>query len=121
MEYSKIRRDLELFNKNELPKKVAALKDHVFAQLDQYALEHPGLNAYQLRAAQYACIAESFEPVIHEDFPFYYELGVLYAFGDGCYTRGGIQACGWLAQHNNHLFIDPDPHRFELFNKNIDN
>lgn len=42
--------------------------------LDAYDREHPGLNAYQLKAAQYQILAENMETLVFDDSPFYFVI-----------------------------------------------
>ncbi|MBU0716401.1 MAG: hypothetical protein KJ964_13680 [Verrucomicrobia bacterium] len=80
--------------------------------MDKYDIEHPGLNAMQLKAAQYEVFADSFRPVVFKDSPFYFEMG----------TNGGwnVRSPGrWLLNRNYHLFRDFNPEDYDLFMERI--
>lgn len=79
-----------------------------WAVMAQYDQEHPGLNAYQLKAAQYEVFADYFEPVVFKNSPFYFEMG----------TNGGWSGNSpglWLLKRNYHRFRDHNPEDFDLF------
>jgi len=117
MKYKTIRETLDSFYKNELPKTAESICKRVFETLDKYDTENPGLNQYQLKAMQYDVIADTFEPILFDELPFYYETGALTAYSDGNYRRGGaISANGWLILRNMHMFEENDPDRFKKYN-----
>ena len=54
-------------------KEVSYENDHPLkVLLNQYDNEHPGLNAFMLKAAQYEILAENAEIVVFEESPFYF-------------------------------------------------
>jgi hypothetical protein len=69
--------------------------------MDAYAAAHPGLDAVQLKAAQYEMIAENFHPTIFRNSPFFSEMGLNVAESDGIPF---FSAGGWLFRRNMHLF-----------------
>jgi len=76
--------------------------------MDKYDNEHPGLDAMQLKAAQYELFAVNFRPIVFKNSPFYFEMG----------TNGGwnVRSPGrWLLNRNCHLFHDFNPADSELF------
>ena len=54
-------------------KKVSYGNEHpVKMLLNQYDEAHPGLNSFELKAAQYEILAENIEVVVFEETPFYF-------------------------------------------------
>lgn len=74
--------------------------------LDVYDKEHPGQNAYQLKAAQYKILSENMETVIFDNSPFYYVNDLCRGpqAGFPFYSAGG-----WLLRRNEHLAWDANP------------
>ncbi|MBT3376485.1 MAG: hypothetical protein HN742_41575 [Lentisphaerae bacterium] len=90
----------------------AAYRPPVFDTLDDYAATHPELSAVQLKAAQYEIIADTFEPVLFRNSPFYSEMGMKVAEYDGV---PGLGAGGWLFKRNAHLFRDASPADYDQY------
>lgn len=118
MKYQKLRTKLQTFYKEELPERAIALKERVYAEMDAYDAENPGLSAFRLKAKQYEIIANAFEPVLFEEAPFFYEMGALVALSDGTFNRGIVHANGWLYEKNVHLFVDDNPERYLVYKEN---
>lgn len=78
-------------------------------KLDEYDREHPGLNAYQLKAAQYQILAENMETVVFDDSPFFYVNDLCRGPQAGApfYTAGG-----WLLRRNKHLCREISPEAY---------
>ena len=81
----------------------------LFDVMDKYDQAHPGLNVFELKAAQYGNIAEKFQPKVFENLPFYFEAGI----------NGGwepsLNSGRWLLMRNYHLFRDFNPEEYDLF------
>lgn len=80
--------------------------------LDQYAQEHPGLSACELKAAQYEIIAENFTPVVFPNDPFFFETGLKIAEYDG---HTNLSSGGWLFLRNSHLIRETDPVAYDQY------
>lgn len=120
MNYNNIRNELNNFYFKKLPLIAQDIKESAFNRLDEYAENHPTDSSYKLKSKQYEVITDLVNPILFDDIPFFCETGVLTAFCDGSYLRGGvIHANGWLYMRNEHLFEDTDPYAFELFKKHI--
>jgi formate C-acetyltransferase len=78
---------------------------------DEYDRIHPGLNAYELKAAQYEIIAEHFTPHVFDNAPFWFANNI--GLKDGAPNRN---AGGWLFKRNQHIYRDADPDAFFKFN-----
>ena len=80
--------------------------------LDQYDKAHPGLNAYQLKAAQYKILAENMKTVIFDDSPFYYVNDLCRGpqAGFPYYSAGG-----WLLRRNEHFCRDDGPEDYDRY------
>lgn len=93
-------------------KNVEYNNDHpIKVLLDQYDKEHPGLNAFELKAAQYTILAENIDLVIFAETPFYFINNITWCPGlfDGSYAD-------WLYRRNSHLYKEFDPDTWEKFN-----
>ena len=116
MIYDNIKKELNYFYTQELPKLAKGVRDRVFEKMDRYDAEHPSQTSYQLKAKLYQTIADEIVPQVFEDIPFFYETGALLAYSDGKYCRGGMDhANGWLYMRNEHLFRDLDPHAYDVY------
>ena len=120
MRYESLRSTLDTFYKNDLPKSAEAMREKVFAILDEWDAAYPNQNSYRLKAQQYRVIADTFTPIFFDELPFYYETGVLVAFCDGRFSRGAIHANGWVHLRNEHLAEEDDPKRWKLYMQNRD-
>lgn len=80
--------------------------------LDAYDKEHPGQNAYQLKAAQYRILAENMKVVIFDDSPFYYVNDLCRGpqAGFPFYSAGG-----WLLRRNEHLAREAGPEDYDRY------
>ncbi|MCK5805876.1 MAG: pyruvate formate lyase family protein, partial [Lentisphaeria bacterium] len=87
-------------------------RNPLFDAMDEHASSHPGLSPVQLKAAQYEIIADSFQPVVFKNSPFYSEMGVKVAEYDGV---PGLGAGGWLFKRNAHLFRDISPDEYDQY------
>lgn len=85
--------------------------------LDTYDQEHPGLNAYQLKSAQYGIISSNFQPSIFKNSPFYYEMGLKPPTCDG--YPSAPHPGGWLYRRNAHIFRDINTDEFDMFQEQI--
>ena len=118
MSYNAIRNELNDYYFKKLPTIAGEIKEAAFERLDAYAAEHENECSYKLKTKQYEVITDLVRPVLFDDIPFFFETGVLTAFCDGCYLRGGfIHANGWLFMRNEHLFKDVDPYGFNIYCK----
>lgn len=80
--------------------------------LDQYDAEHPGLNVFALKAAQYEILAENMEIVVFEETPFYFINNITWCPG---LLEGSC--ADWLFQRNVHIYRDADPETWRKFNR----
>jgi len=80
--------------------------------LDQYDKEHPGLNVYELKAAQYEILAENIEVMVFEETPFYFINDITWCPG----LLEGSQA-DWLFERNVHIYKDADPETWRKFKR----
>ncbi len=78
----------------------------LWAQMEQFAADHPQASAMELKAAQYEIIAENFQPVLFRYDPFFYETGLKVAEYNG---RRELSSGGWLLLRNEHLYRDISP------------
>lgn len=80
--------------------------------LNQYDKEHPGLNVYELKAAQYEILAENIDVAVFEETPFYFINDITWCAGlnEGSYAD-------WLFKRNFHLFGEADPDTWRKFNR----
>ena len=94
-------------------KKVSNGDDHpIKVLLNQYDREHPGLNAYALKAAQYEILAEHIEVKVFEETPFYFINDITWCPG----LLEGSRA-DWLYHRNLHIYKDADLETWRMFNK----
>lgn len=84
--------------------------------LDEYDHAHPGLNAYQLKAAQYRILSEKLTLKVFDNSPFYFATDLKPGCSDG---HPSVNAGGWLFRRNQHLFRDANPADFDSFNAQI--
>lgn len=119
MEYNNLKAELKHYYKESVHNSVEALREKVYARLDEFDKKNPGLSSYKLKAAQYKAIAEEFTPVLFDRMPFYFETGALEAYSDGAYCRGGRHANGWMFKKNAHISNDISPENERLFCKNM--
>lgn len=116
MSYDSIRETLQNYYFDCLPEIAERIRVKVYTAMDEYAREHKGLSAYRLKAKLYETIAETVEPRIFADIPYFFETGALVAYCDGSFNRGADHANGWLYVRNRHLFSDIDPHALQVYN-----
>ena len=81
-------------------------------KLDAYDRAHPGLNAYQLKAAQYAILAENMETKVFSESPFFFVNDLCRGLQAGL---GDYSAGGWLQRRNKHLCRDVDPEAYRQY------
>ncbi len=74
--------------------------------LNAWADAHPEESPAALKAYAYEYFAETFEPVLFLNSPFYTEMGLRCAEYDG---RRELSAGGWLFLRNEHLFGEVSP------------
>ncbi|GHU05365.1 formate C-acetyltransferase [Spirochaetia bacterium] len=113
-----LRTEARSYYDNLLPeyKTLYVFRHPLEALLDEYDKENPGLNAWQLKAAQYRILAENVTIKLFVNAPFYFATNMLPGIRDGrAYTTAG----GWLYKRNNHLFRDADTDAFDKFNAQI--
>lgn len=118
MDYKTLRNDLTDYYMHDLADSVETLRVKVYEKLDDFDQNNPGLNAYQLKAAQYKTIAETIEPKLFDHMPFYYETKAITPAGDGTYMRRGRHANGWLFDRNIPLVEERFPEEHKLFRQN---
>lgn len=118
MNYQELRSQMQDYYRNQCSLKAEHFREKVFSLLDKHRENHPDMNAYEMKSAQYKCIAEEAVPVFFDHIPFYFEMGTLDAYCDGCYQRGGIHANGWTLLRNYHLFEEADPHKWAILQRN---
>lgn len=88
-------------------------KDHpIKVLLDQYDAEHPGLNAFELKAVQYEILSENIDVVVFEETPFYFINNIT-----RCPGLIGNSCADWLYRRNHHIYKDADPEVWRKFNK----
>ncbi len=83
--------------------------------LDEYDKAHPGLNSFQLKAAQYEILAENIDTVVFKETPFYFINNITWCpglYNDSC--------ANWLAERNLHIYEDADPETWRKFKKQQD-
>lgn len=94
-------------------KNVSYGDDHPIKMLlNQYDADHPGLNAFELKAAQYEILADYIDIVVFEETPFYFINNITWCPG----LLSGSCA-DWLYKRNYHLYEDFDPETWRKFNK----
>lgn len=122
MAYESIRKKLTDFNFNALPQLQKNAKEQVFSQMDTIAEKNPSLSSYALKEKLYDALCGAAKPILFEEIPFYFETGLLTAFSDGKFNRGGvIHANGWLYLRNQHLFEDVDAQAYARYQINQSN
>ncbi len=87
--------------------------DHpIKERLNRYDAEHPGLNSFALKAAQYEILAENIEVVVFEETPFYFINDITWCPGllDG-------SSADWLFRRNSYLYREFDPETWRKFQK----
>lgn len=92
--------------------KPGGFRSPLWDELDAYAAAHPEASPIQLKAVQYELIAERFEPALLRHSPFYFEMGIKAAEGDG---EPSTCAGGWLFRRNAHLFRDSGPADYDQY------
>lgn len=78
--------------------------------MDEYDAAHPGLDAFELKAALYEVFAENIETMVFEETPFYF-------INNMCF-RDGVQhwnSAGWLHRRNQHIYQEADPEAWRKF------
>lgn len=80
--------------------------------LNKYDERHPGLNSFELKAAQYEILAENIELVIFDETPFYFINNITWCPG----LLWG-SAAEWLFERNSHIYKDADPETWRKFVK----
>lgn len=95
--------------------KVSYDKNHPIKKLlDTYDSEHPGLDAFELKAAQYEILSENIETVVFEESPYYFINDITWCAGRGLDVGSSAD---WLFLRNRHIFEDADPETWRQFNK----
>lgn len=113
MSYEVLRQELTDYYFNHADECAESFRVRVTGILDSEYRED--MNAYRMKALQYRVIADSIEPRIFAENPFYYELGTLPAISDGARDfHGRRHAGGWTYWKNCHLFRDQDPELNDL-------
>lgn len=103
------------FDYYQVLEKTSTGKDHPVKQiLDKYDETHPGLNAFELKAAQYEILAENIDTAVFEESPFYFINNLTWCAGRGL-DVGSL--ADWLYQRNYHIYEDADPETWRKFNK----
>jgi formate C-acetyltransferase len=92
--------------------KPGGYRSPLWEELDAYAAARPEASPIQLKAFQYDLIAERFEPTLLANSPFYFEMGIKAAEGDG---EPSTCAGGWLFRRNSHLFRDHGPEDYDQY------
>lgn len=81
---------------------------NVYSQMDNYKREHPDSSAVALKSELHRCIAENFSPVLFDELPFFYEMGVKPSDCWG-YPIPGLPSCWNFAdRYSNIAKFDPD-------------
>lgn len=119
MGYNDLMAAIRRYYKETVHNSVESLREKVYARLDNFDSENPGLSSYKQKAEQYKIIAEEFNPVLFDHIPFYFETGALEAYSDGAYCRGGRHANGWMFKKKAHISNDISPENEKLFYQNI--
>ena len=52
------------------------VRDSVYARMNQFREEHPHVSAAAYKSELHMQIAMTFDPVVFDSFPFYYEMGI---------------------------------------------
>lgn len=90
-------------------------KDHPVKKiLDKYDETHPGLDSFELKAAQYKILAENMDTAVFDESPFYFINNLTWCAGRGL-DVGSL--ADWLYQRNYHIYEDADPETWRKFNK----
>ncbi len=123
MRYQKMRQEIGnyYFDAQASLDKSKAFAEHCFAILDQKVKE--GMTVPQQKVLQYNVIVDECDVTVFPTVPFYFESGVLSSLSDGAHpAKNGkhIQANGWVAQRNAHLFRDKNPELLERRNRQGD-
>ncbi len=119
MNYVSLKANLDKFYRSSCSEKSKTFQKLVYEKMDDFDAKNPGLSSYKLKSALYDCISENAEPIFFDGLPFFCEMGITPAYGDGCYNRGGKQANGWLIERNSHIPIDADPETWKVVSANL--
>ncbi len=120
MEYKLVKEILNDYYLNQAPVNAQKLQEKCYSYLDKMFDENPTLNNYELKAKQYECIADNFEPILFDDVPFYFETGALHPYSDGHYLRGMRHANGWLIERNRHIPETENPKMYKSHLANVE-
>jgi len=84
------------------------VRDTIYSKMDVYKAENPNADAVELKSELHSKIAEYFEPVIFDELPFFYEMGIKpsesWGFPDGRLPSLWGMSPEWNDIHNS----DPD-------------
>lgn len=83
----------------------------IISALDKYDKENPGLNSFELKAAQYEILSEKIDVVVFEESPFYFLNNITWC--PGLNTSVSF----WLLRRNRHIYKDADPEAWRCFNE----
>ena len=77
--------------------------------LNKYDKEHPNLNSYELKGAQYEILAENMDVIVFPETPFYFINNL--SPNPGHYRS----VSSWLSRRNLHIYEDADPETWRKF------
>ena len=91
------------------------VRNAIYDNMDEYKSKNPNASAVELKSELHSQIAECFEPVIFDEVPFFYEMGIKPAECWGSPQYGLPCAWGILPELKNANIDDPDIQAFDSF------
>lgn len=106
--YTKMSCDFNNIKRLEENEDFVRVRDRIYLEMHNYKASNPGASAVALKSELHSRIAEHFEPVIFDEMPFFYEMGVRPA-GNWGYPMIGLPSTWGLPRElNTAQDIDPD-------------
>ena len=84
------------------------VRDKIYNEMDKFILNNPSASAVALKSELHCKIADYFEPVIFDELPFYYEMGIRPSENWGATHMGLPSSWGLTEEIDNVQNIDPD-------------
>ncbi len=100
-------RNYSIHGRQETPHRLKNATDIIWREVDAYADASPNIPAVLLKAHLIQTIADTFEPVLFLESPFFYEMGLRPAENWGVPTPACVGS--WLIKRNQQKLVDEQP------------
>jgi len=101
--------DEKIMPKTEQGKKAYHIRRQIFQEMDCFLKEHPAMPPVLLKSKLHMLIAESFEPVIFDGNPFFFEMGLRERNCWGATAGVAMSPSYWMERSYRPLLIEKHP------------